>query len=350
MWLKIKKHYDDVVPEELHVRQIHGIPDSSKHKSEYTVIPEPIREEFERTEQRGIETTVEIDHRKVHIYMLAPASRKDDFYPHIRKVIAWLKFISTLTSQHCANDLHLYFLLTDAKKMLPLDQNEKIGTVHANTAFTTSCSASNYIFVFRREEWFKVFIHETFHCMGLDFSADENATAFSNKCVLSLFPAVDPATDVRLYETYCEMWAELIYIAFREFLHGREFTASRYADALQKEQTFSVHQSNKLLRRAGFTFEELFALPPPDKKLYKEHTQAFSYYVLKSALLLNADEFLRWCSSNNPAIQFDLSRIHSYCLLVERSAKSAKYRNSVKMKREDGNRFTRNTLRMTSPK
>ena len=322
--------------------------------SMYNYIPAPIRQEFEKTPQKGIEAHVDLPRgRKVHIYMLEPAdssSRHESITTQINNVVAWFRYISTVAAPRCAKDLSVYILATDLEKVLPSNQLEPIDQIHANTAFTTSCSAKNEIFIFRREEWFKVLIHETFHCLGLDFSADFKATDYSNQYILSIFPALDLKTDVRLYETFCETWAELVHLAFRLFTKGndkgytREFSAKQYREALSKEQVFSIVQSNKLLRRAGFKLETIFE--SPSEATYKENTQAFSYYVLKSALLYNANEFL-----SRVRMQFDPSKIADYCLLVKQSIESEKYRNAIQHAESRGHcgESIRKTLRMTSP-
>jgi len=325
-----------------------------KSISMYNYIPVPIRQEFEKTPQKGIEAHVDLPRgRKVHIYMLEPAdssSRHESITTQLNNVVAWFRYISTVAAPRCAKDLSVYILATDLEKVLPSNQLEPIDQIHANTAFTTSCSAKNEIFIFRREEWFKVLIHETFHCLGLDFSADFKATDYSNQYILSIFPALDLKTDVRLYETFCETWAELVHLAFRLFVKGndkgytREFSAKQYREALSKEQVFSIVQSNKLLRRAGFKLETIFESPL--EATYKENTQAFSYYVLKSALLYNANEFL-----SRVRLQFDPSKIADYCLLVKQSIESEKYRNAVQHAESRGHcgESIRKTLRMTSP-
>ena len=325
----------------------------------YAHIPQQIRSEFEKTEQLGIECHVELPAgRKAHIYLLEPSSQHSSLNRDLGLVIAWLRFVSNIADPKCAMDLHVYVLATNAKKSIPTNPSDPIDQQHANTAFTTSCSAKNEIFIFRREEWFKVLLHETFHCMGLDFSADYKATEISNQCILSTFPVLDPNTDVRLFETFCEMWAELFYLAFRLFSDGHfmhSYSAKKYRDALLKEQVFSIYQSNKLLRRAGFTFQDMVLKPIPGNPRYKENTQAFSYYVLKSALLWNADGFLRWChkylNSPNP-LQFNPERIHKYCLLVVQSMKDEKYQKAVQQlstERDKCGAFIRKTMRMTSP-
>lgn len=348
----------------------------------YGHIPPQIRSEFEKTKQTGVECHVGLPAgRKAHIYLLEPetaeadlsasanaplvggsdaqiTSRHSSLKSDLGIIIAWLRFVSNIADPRCAKDLYVYVLATNAKKSIPNGNLEPIDQLHANTAFTTSGSAKNEIFIFRREEWFKVFLHETFHCMGLDFSADNKATEISNQCILSTFPTLDPNTDVRLYETYCEMWAELFGLAFRLFSEGdvmKPFSSKKFREAILKEQVFSIYQSNKLLRRAGFEFKDMTVEPRPGKPRYRENTQAFSYYVLKSALLWNVDGFLRWCHKylKNPnPLQFNPERIQEYCLLVVKSMKDEKYKKVVRQmlnERDMCGDSIRKTLRMTLP-
>jgi hypothetical protein len=239
-------------------------------------------------------------------------------------------------------------LLTDAKKRLPEIDAEPIDMIHANTAFTTSCSSTNEIYVFRREEWFKVLMHETFHCFGLDFSSSNGDE--SNQRILSRFPVLNSTTDIRLYETFCEMWAELFHILFCIFTTSSgkclAFSKSKFYNALHKEQLFSIYQSNKVLQRAGYKYKELFSLSISKK--YNEKTPAFSYYVIKSIMLWNLDRFMKWCYkyTNRIMLQFNQDNIAEYCDLVDELTKrDGGYKRIAERSMVDN---TNDTLRMTS--
>jgi len=287
----------------------------------YPHIPDIIRHEFESSHQSGVkcETTLKRG-RKVIIY-LATTQKNIEIY--LQNIIAWLNFASEIASHKCAQTLHIYLLLTDAKKRLPDIDAEPIDQINANTAFTTSCSSTNDIFVYRREEWFKVLMHETFHCLGLDFSASTGDE--SNRRILSTFKAVDPITDIRFYETFCEMWAEVFNIMFCLFMnrHGKcaAFSNSKYFAALQRERRFSIYQSNKILRRAGYNYKSIFENPLNNHPKYRENTHAISYYVIKSIMLWNLDRYVKWCEmyckENLPPIQFNHKYIAEYCDLVD---------------------------------
>lgn len=286
----------------------------------YPHIPGKIRQLFESSQHQGIKCETELLRgRKVVIYIASSQQVDVDIY--LNNILAWLNFISDVASHSCAQTLNVYLLLTDAKKRLPEIDTEPIDQIHANTAFTTSCSSMNDIFVYRQEEWFKVFMHETFHCFGLDFSSSNGDE--SNSRILSLFPALNPSIDIRLYETFCEMWGEVFHLLFCLFTDkngkGRPFSEAKFYKALIKEQRFSIYQSNKILRRAGYKYRELFSEPLDKSSKYKENTPAFSYYVIKSLLLWNLDKFMNWCFkySEKDPIQFNQKYIAEYCDLVE---------------------------------
>ena len=324
-WKKICE-YNPILPELVDINHI-------QTGNMYIGIPEEIRREFESTSQRGVKMDFILPRgRKVIVSILVPMNKKDsrdDFIDYLTRVLLWLHFIDEVASPKCAQTLNIYLLLTDAKKKLPENDEENIDMIHANTAFTTSCSTDNSIFLFRREEWFKVFIHETFHCFGLDFSSSNGNG--SNDRILSIFPALHSSTNVSLYETFCEIWAEIFYMMFVLFYKSKclPFRTSPFLRILTRERLFSIYQSNKILHRSGYQYDELFAVPSRGKNYYTENTPAFSYYVIKSLMLWNFDRFMEWCVKYSdvkergyPPIQFHIANIPEYCDFVEELTKN----------------------------
>lgn len=326
-----------------------------RHTAMYQHIPKEIRETIDETKWAGaIHEGILQGGRKFRIWLAVPtgSASSSQLRLYLHYVTVWLQFASSIAKESCAEELFVYLILTDAKKLAPVNDETPIDVIHANTALTTSCSKQNEIFVFRREEWFKVFLHETFHCLGLDFSAMSFGPTGdpTNKCILSHFPALDPNTDVRLYETFCEMWAELFHLMFLLFSKGkcRPFSETQFIRALKKEQAFSLQQSHKILNRANLNYSDFFS-EKDERMMYREKTQAFSYYVLKSVLLWHTDEFLNWCReycAGSPApIQFVEANAGKYCEMVVRLAKSEKYREVVGERICDS---LNGTLRMTA--
>ena len=46
---------------------------------------------------------------------------------------------------------------------LPENKTDILDQVNCNTAVTYACAVNGECLIYRKEEWFKVFIHETFH-------------------------------------------------------------------------------------------------------------------------------------------------------------------------------------------
>ena len=64
--------------------------------------------------------------------------------------------------------IHLF--MTDFKKEIPKSTVDVIDVMNVNSGLSDVCQRDSEIIIYRKEEWFKVFIHETFHSLGLDFS------------------------------------------------------------------------------------------------------------------------------------------------------------------------------------
>lgn len=328
----------------------------------FATIPPEIQREI-RTMKHAKTYHLKIGHREIRVVLVQHMHSLDFCKRAIRKIERWLSFILSVCPAKCANTLSIYLCLTDHKKQLPAKigvlynggdtsndtsndkSNDKyqIDTIHANTAFTTSCNAKNSIFIYRKEEWFKVLIHESFHCLGLDFS--ELGSNQPDQVIRSVFPALSSSVDVRLYESYCEMWAEIINLLFlcgpatircksakytfpakrkTQKMASRAVGFNCVVRLLKYERIYSVFQANKLLRHYDLEYTDLFEAT----QLYQEKTQAFSYYVAKSILMWNIDAFLQWCLANNStpySLEFNKKKVVSYANLVGDKCRDASY-------------------------
>jgi hypothetical protein len=229
-------------------------------------------------------------------------------YAH--RVFMWLHMVSLKSK--CVESLDIYIYLTPFKKELPENKSEVIGPVNANTGYTYRCEKKNEIVIYREEEWFKVLIHETMHTFGNDFDTedgDDNTTATMTymKKIFSLPEGVD----IRLSETYSEIWARIMNVAFQTYFKNPPSLESRNAKQFKKnfdfylhlESIFSLYQCIKILDFMGVNYQHLVNDSEHSKKMmrsfYRENTHVFAYYVLTSILLNNCDDFLSWCVKNN---------------------------------------------------
>jgi hypothetical protein len=233
----------------------------------------------------------------------------DDF---VVRAHIWLSVASHYASTQCSKTVDVYLYMTGLKKTLPVKGDDILDTIHANTAFTTSCQETTEIILYRREEAFKVFIHESFHNLGLDFSAFADAAEKAKVAVQSVFPV---SSRLCVYETYCEMWAEIVNVVIEDVVahprrRGFETAWPAIAKAINLERRFTMFQVAKVLTHNDINYNDLMVAG----NKYREKTEIFCYYVLKSILMFHCDAFLSWCAKNNPksGLQFDATNAEKY--------------------------------------
>jgi hypothetical protein len=284
----------------------------------YSHILEEIRKEIEETMKEFYKAKFSIGNRHIEIFFILPKKPRilQSLRTYIRKLYIWLYMaFSFTTNSTCSRSLKIYIYMTVQKKVFP-QKGEVLGTSHVNAGFTYSCIPSNEIHVYREEEWFKVVIHETFHSLHLDFSSmDEN---IANTLINGLIPI---KMDFRFYETYTDIWADIIHTAF--IAKG---SIIRFKKLINIERSFSIYQCSRVLYHYGLSYMDLF--DPIRNKSYRESSHVISYYMAKSCFHYFMDDFLKWCAiSNRGSIQFRhiKNNIQSFCKLYENLYRNPSY-------------------------
>jgi len=315
----------------------------------YNYCKDNIKHEIENMNKISCIYTIKIKDREFQISFVAPnnfPNVENYFEKSIRLVYFWLYLACNYSPSKCSHKINIYLYFTHLKKYLPTS-GYYIDQSHANTAFTTSCKTITEINIFRHEEWFKVLIHESFHCMGLDFSEYEQTKI--DKHVLSIFPV---NSDVRLFETYCEMWAEIIntliisFVSYKNFDDIENITIEHTNKMIKNcekllmvEQTFSLFQCAKVLKFFDLDYNDLYELHCKFKRdsNYKEGTHVLSYYILKSIYMFYVNEFVEWCSNHNNSgiINFNKqsnlveNNMYEYFLFIREHYKNPEFISAV---------------------
>ena len=255
---------------------------------------------------------------------------------YVDAIIMWIYVLNQYASKQCVNTLVVYLYFTSLEKNLPDSNILILDEINVNTAFTTTCPKDSEIVVFRKEEWFKVFIHETFHNFGLDFSDMNND--FANNCILNIFKV---NSQVNLYESYTEFWAEIMNASFCSFFSTKVKTnfdefLSNFEIFITFERTFSFFQLVKTLNFMGLTYKDLYSTTEQShilrENLYKEKTNVLSYYIIKTILINNYQGSLSWCKSNNfSLLQFNKtpSNQKEFCNFIEKNYKTSSMLNGI---------------------
>jgi hypothetical protein len=199
--------------------------------------------------------------------------------------------------------------LTPFKKRLPENKSEVIGPVNANTGYTYRCEKKNEIVIYRQEEWFKVLLHETIHAFGIDIDKEEDDD--NSITVLRKIFSLPKEINIRMSETYSEIWARIMNVAFQTYFKNPPSLESKTAKQFKKnfemylniESVFSLYQCIKILDFMGVNYQVLIDESEHSRNMmrafYRENTHVFAYYVLTSILLHSHGDFLSWCMKKN---------------------------------------------------
>ena len=284
--------------------------------------------------------------RRINIFFtFDDKQNKDKIRDYIERILVWLYIISKYTyNKNCSKVLNLYIYLTDPKKKLPEEIHEVIDKINVNTGFTTSCSPESNIVIYRKEEWFKVFIHETIHNFGLDFSEMDNSN--TKEFILKIFPI---SSKVKLYETYTDFWARTVNCMFCSFynlvgtndvMNKARFIEDSY-EFLNTERIFTYFQVEKILTFMKLDYKELYEdnFESQVKRfvLYKENTSVLAYYILCSVLFNKFNDFIEWCIKNNGnqqiPLQFNKTTTNqiNFCKFIQSNYDDPSFLNILKM-------------------
>lgn len=260
-------------------------------------------------------------------------------------VLTWLAMIETVEPmiKQCGNGkLSVFFYMTPLCKTMG-NVYDTLDRVHVNTAFTELCSNHDpgIIVVYRQEEAFKVFIHETMHTFGLDF-AKMPQTAIK-RGILDAFPI---KSDVNLYESYAEIWARIMNVVFISATTG-----IKLAKLFDIECAFSVFQAVKVLNHMHLTYSDLIPTELPLNPLtnYRENTNVFAYYIVCAIIMVNISEFIeKWPIRFELTEQSALKFVDSIIKWSRLPKTMKKFVSAESVFTKTRAKFIKQTLRMTA--
>ena len=238
----------------------------------------------------------------------------EQYQRHAYKVFCWLSIVSQLASKECSEQLDVYFYMTPFKKERPISRHgggggetEVLSAIHVNTGLTRNCETHGEIIVYRTEEWFKVFIHESMHNFNMDFIDIDLREA--NERLRKVFCI--PHDDVLLFESYTEAWARNIKIMIDAyFQNDRTQFIYNVREKMTSNALFHIYQMVKVLDIMNLKYSQITVLTPDNlnvcRKQYAEETNVYAYYIFGGILSAYALPFICWCCDHNPgsAIRF----------------------------------------------
>ena len=280
----------------------------------FELCPENVKKYLNNIKTIGKSFQFSIGERKIKVFLIYEYHENNQDNPQFKRffdnsvyrIYLLISLLQSYSKSECSQYLTLYLYLTNMKKTLDdCSENCKIEEKNANSAFTFACQKKNEVYIYRKEEWFKVLAHELFHSFGLDFALFDSEEI--NKKIYSIFPI---KTDLRLYESYCETWGEflnVVFIAFSSIKCSETDFIQKVIKKIQllihQEIIFSIFQATKVLIYFGMTYSDLYERTSNSINIrdmyYRETTPVLSYYIIKAILIFHIDDFLSWCFTNN---------------------------------------------------
>ena len=266
---------------------------------------------------RTCDTHIVMKTPHVRLHVICPRSKQP---PRLLLTRVMRRIETLLKMYRCEKNLEFWLLPTSTRRTMPETVATKITPYHINGGFTYP--QDNTVFIYRREEFPKVMLHETIHHLELDTSAhwpwDKLKALYSAFGISKEGCSHVCTTDLNPNEAVVEAWATIYHLAFLNIEYGipwKNVATIEIAWALRQAKALLLKQA-----KMGGT--------------WKEDTHAYSYVVLKSMLLWNMHAFITTPPSQLPRVFMDLVLSES--------------RSYIQALQSQPSHTTLNTLRMTA--
>ena len=253
---------------------------------------------------------------------------------YVKKIIILLRFLLSFYTTKEVKTLKISIAFTDEKKLIPDIERKLLDKDNINTALTFACRKNGEICIYRKEEWFKVLIHELMHSLCFDFARLSTNFSIQNK-LKEMFKI---NSDFLITETYSEFWANIFHTSIISYSCLSKKDMSEFILNFQIlnefEKYFSIFSCIKVLDHMGLTYNDIINNKSKSLSLYMEDSNVFAYHILKSIWLFNTEELLIWFNNNNTNLIFSKKDEKYVNALVEKSCelyKSDDYLKNIDM-------------------
>jgi hypothetical protein len=269
------------------------------------MFPNNIKKYIETTSSIKIKYTIKIYSRtfSLYFYIYNDEEHLNKIDNYVRRIYIWLWIVNEYIKENCSKSTNIYIFLTPFEKKLPNNINKILDHNNVNTAFTMSCCNNNgEIIIYRKEEWFKVLIHECFHSFDLDFSRMN-----IEKLKYKMKKRFKIKSDFLIYESYCEVWARIINSLIVSYDLIENKNLNKYIEIsiilLEFERLYSLQQCKNILNYMKISYSDLIH---NKENNYNENSNVFAYYIISGILMNKYYDFMNWCYYNNENfIKFD---------------------------------------------
>jgi hypothetical protein len=212
----------------------------------------------------------------------------------VENMLLFLQVLIAISNNELRNGQHVTFFLTPFQKKLNSDDYIILGAKNVNSGFTYPNLESGITFIYRMEEFFKVFVHESIHYYGIDKALHKefnNNTNYNN--FIDLFSISNKNSNaIGINEAVTEFWTFILYLCVISHKKGINYSDFVYKfERLYKlELIHVIFQLVKILNYNKLTYNQFIS---KSNTHYNESSHIFSYYIVKTLLVYNHEELLK---------------------------------------------------------
>jgi hypothetical protein len=205
-----------------------------------------------------------------------------------------------VTTNICnTNGLQLTIFMTHFVKKFELYTNKILGALNINTGLTYPCLKRGEIYIYRKHEFFKVFIHETLHSYNVDkllhTNYESNINFQSLIKTFNIAPTASSYKKIGLNEAITEFWAFIIHTFIYCYNNSLNFVklTELFERFYKIEVIHSFFQVAKILHVNKLNYAQfLTTITKNGPVLYNETSHVLSYIFFKSLLILNVENVI----------------------------------------------------------
>jgi hypothetical protein len=263
--------------------------------------------------------------------MVPPTSSYD-----INKIVHICKFMTKLANRD-NQEININILYSDRKKKIRAD------TILTPTNINSGSSITELIIdVWRDEEIDKVLIHELVHYLSLDVTGNTDMLKTYSK-------KFNVKGNILINEAYTESIAVTIHTLYVMYKSDIKYNLDDFKTLFINEVNYSLFQVAKLMNHFKIKdLNQIFKKYTGDKPYFEQTTSVFSYFVVKTAIIMDLNSLLQYVPHNS--IKFNNNRVPEFIKFIEASLKNSNFNKCVKFyldRLSKNDKFIDKTLRMT---
>jgi hypothetical protein len=238
--------------------------------------------EYYYNNNKGVKGTITFNCKKKYL------DNVDNIIKKIIKIVGF--YVKYTENKKNVPDITIYYI--DINKNLPKGSKNK-DNVLGKDIINSGFKFNNNIVIYRNEELFKILIHELIHYYNIDeFIKEDNKV--SNYLLNNIYNINTPKKELKIYEACTEAIATMLNIIF----FSEKINMDNLIHNLYIEIVFSLIQNSKLFKYVNIENSKDIYLKYKKPTKFKQNTFVFEYHYLKSKLLLNFNNLIKFINNN----------------------------------------------------